>query len=67
MSILITPVVKTKGGEGGREGRMCALISGLREFEMRRDVSYKYRQAVIRGAVRTLPAPELYTPETLWK
>lgn len=32
--VLITLVVKTEGGEDGREGRMCALISQLREAEM---------------------------------
>lgn len=39
---LITPVVKTEGGEDGREGRMCALISGLRWGG---DTSYKYSHA----------------------
>lgn len=41
--VLITPVVKTKGGE-----RMWALISGGGSLKMRRDVPYKYR-----GTVRT--------------
>lgn len=47
--VLITLVVKTKGGEGGREGRMCALIFGLRESEMRRDASYKYSKLWLKG------------------
>lgn len=44
--VLITQVVKTKGGLDCREGRMCALIFGLREVDMRWDVFYKYKQVV---------------------